>query len=48
MARQLMPKALSSLQSIQRSYTSEFSVVSPEFGVVFGEGVVGEFELASE
>jgi hypothetical protein len=29
MARQPMPKALSSLQSVQRSYTSEFSVVSP-------------------
>jgi hypothetical protein len=49
MARQPMPKALPSLQSVQRSYTSEFSVVSPEFGVVFGEErVVGEFELASE
>jgi hypothetical protein len=52
MARQPMPKALSSLQSDQRSYTSEFSAVeleSLEFGVVFGEeGVVGEFELASE
>jgi hypothetical protein len=37
MARQPMPKALSSLQSVQRSYTSELSVVSPvvvgEFGV---------------
>jgi hypothetical protein len=50
MARQPMPKALSPLQSDQRSYTSEFSVVgellleSLEFGVVFGEeGVVGEF-----
>jgi hypothetical protein len=43
MARQPMPKALSSLQSVQRSYTSEFSVVVREFGVVFGEeGVVGE------
>jgi hypothetical protein len=45
MARQPMPKALSPLQSDQRSYTSEFSVV----GVV---GVVGEvlllFELAVE
>jgi hypothetical protein len=42
MARQPMPKALSSLQSVQRSYTSEFS--AEEFGVVFGEeGVVGEF-----
>jgi hypothetical protein len=29
MARQPMPKALSPLQSDQRSYTSEFSVVSP-------------------
>jgi hypothetical protein len=60
MARQPMPKALSSLQSVQRSYTSEFSVgelellESLEFGVVFGEegvgvlGVVGEFELAVE
>jgi hypothetical protein len=39
MARQPMPKALSPLQSVQRSYTSEFSV---ESGVVFGEeGVVG-------
>jgi hypothetical protein len=28
MARQPTPKALSSLQSVQRSYTSEFSVVS--------------------
>jgi hypothetical protein len=46
MARQPMPKALSSLQSVQRSYTSELSVVSTvvvrelkslEFGVVFGE-----------
>jgi hypothetical protein len=47
-----MPKALSPLQSDQRSYTSEFSVVRVaaelkclellEFGVVFGEeGVVG-------
>jgi hypothetical protein len=27
MARQLMPKALSPLQSVQRSYTSELSVV---------------------
>jgi hypothetical protein len=48
MARQPMPKALSSLQSVQRSYTSEFSVAvelkSLEFGVVFGEeGVVEEF-----
>jgi hypothetical protein len=55
MARQPMPKAPSSLQSVQRSYTSEFSVVVVvgncwrEFGVVFG--VVGElleFELAVE
>jgi hypothetical protein len=39
MARQPMPKALSPLQSVQRSYTSELL----EFGVVFGEeGVVGE------
>jgi hypothetical protein len=31
MARQpTMPKALSPLQSVQRSYTSEFSVVSQE------------------
>jgi hypothetical protein len=44
MARQPMPKALSSLQSVQRSYTSEFSVAVElllesfrEFGVVFGE-----------
>jgi hypothetical protein len=29
MARQTMPKALTYLQSVQRSYTSEFSVVSP-------------------
>jgi hypothetical protein len=52
MAGQPMPKALSPLQSVQRSYTSELSVVSPvavelkslESGVVFGEeGVVGEF-----
>jgi hypothetical protein len=47
MARKTMPKALSPLQSDQRSYTSEFSVVRvvvvEEFGVVFGEeGVVGE------
>jgi hypothetical protein len=35
MARQPMPKALSPLQSDQRSYTSEFSVV----------GVVGVWEL---
>jgi hypothetical protein len=50
MARQPMPKALSSLQAVQRSYTSELSVVTPvavelkslEFGVVSGkEGVVG-------
>jgi hypothetical protein len=57
MARQPMPKALSSLQSVQRSYTSEFSVVSPvivrEFGVVFGEEgscwgvVIGEELLES-
>jgi hypothetical protein len=41
MARQPKPKALSSLQSVQRSYTSESSV---ESGVVFREfGVVGEF-----
>jgi hypothetical protein len=50
MARQLMPKALSPLQSVQRSYTSELSVVSPVVvgirgvvgrlsGVVFGEEV---------
>jgi hypothetical protein len=40
-----MPKALSPLQSVQRLYTSELSVVSLaavelkslEFGVVFGE-----------
>jgi hypothetical protein len=31
MARQPMPKALSSLQSVQRSYTSEFSVGDQEF-----------------
>jgi hypothetical protein len=42
------------MQTVQRSYTSEFSVVSPElesleFGVVFGEeGVVGVVELAVE
>jgi hypothetical protein len=40
MARQPMPKALSPLQSVQRSYTSELSVVSPV--VVVGiRGVVG-------
>jgi hypothetical protein len=52
MARKPMPKALSPLQSDQRSYISEFSVVRVaaelknwellEFGVVFREeGVVG-------
>jgi hypothetical protein len=42
-----MPKALSSLLSVQRSYTSELSVavVVEEFGVIFG--VVGEL-LVSE
>jgi hypothetical protein len=50
MAIQPMPKALSSLQSVQRSYTSKLSVVSPVVvgirgvvgrlsGVVFGEEV---------
>jgi hypothetical protein len=34
MARQPMPKALSPLQSDQRSYTSEFSVVVGVVGVV--------------
>jgi hypothetical protein len=34
MARQPMPKALASLQSVQRSYTSELSVVSPDVVVV--------------
>jgi hypothetical protein len=60
MARQPMPKALSPLQSDQRSYTSELSVLSlvellescwvrELSGVVFGEeGVVGVFELAVE
>jgi hypothetical protein len=33
MARQPMPKALSSLQSVQRSYTSEFSVGEQLSGV---------------
>jgi hypothetical protein len=37
MARKPMPKALSPLQSVQRSYTSELL----QSGVVFGEGVVG-------
>jgi hypothetical protein len=49
MARQPMQKALSSLQSVQRSYTSELSVVSAEFGVVFGEeGVVGAVGVVGE
>jgi hypothetical protein len=43
MARHPMPKALSPLQSGQRSYTSEFSV--GEFGVV---GELLENELAVE
>jgi hypothetical protein len=46
MARQPMPKALSPLQSNQRSYTPEFSVVRRSCWRVveeFGErGVVGE------
>jgi hypothetical protein len=42
MARQPMPKALSPLQSDQRSYTSEsLGVVFGEEGVVVGERVVG-------
>jgi hypothetical protein len=41
MARHPMPKALSPLQSVQRSYTSELL----EFGVVFGEEGVELGEL---
>jgi hypothetical protein len=43
MARQPMPKSVSPLQVVQRSYTSELL----ESGVVFGVGVVGEL-LVSE
>jgi hypothetical protein len=46
MARQSMPKALSSLQSDQRSYTSELSGIESSFLGVFG--VVSELkELSS-
>jgi hypothetical protein len=43
MARQPMPKALSSLPSVQRSYTSELSVVNAfTFTLFLSEGRAGE------